>query len=152
MNDSFLLKMISTPMEASSVAETMAHPSGVDGGAAWAHFSIGKSSNTQLPWGLGRKEPALQPSDEEEQAIDEGEWESLKFKLETTEQGGKLDVQMTLTNEGSEDMTLTFSSGQRFEIILLDQNQAEVYRYSADKMFTMALEQEELKAGQDISF
>ena len=51
-----------------------------------------------------------------------------------------------LTNSTDTDMTLTFTSGQRMELTL-SSDSGEVYRWSADMMFTQAIEEVPLPAG-----
>lgn len=51
-----------------------------------------------------------------------------------------------LTNGTDADVTLTFTSGQRMELTLSDEG-GEVYRWSADMMFTQAIEEVRLPAG-----
>lgn len=59
--------------------------------------------------------------------------------------GDAMKFELSLTNEGDEPMLLQFPSGQQFEIIVKDENNKVVYRYSEGKMFTMAIVMKEIE-------
>ncbi|WP_413379562.1 BsuPI-related putative proteinase inhibitor [Alkalihalobacillus sp. 1P02AB] len=80
----------------------------------------------------------------------EGVFDELEYKVETNQSDSELIVEMSLTNTGTEDAVLSFSSGQKYEITLTNVDGEEVYRYSADKMFTMAIIQEVIRAGEEL--
>jgi uncharacterized protein (UPF0333 family) len=75
--------------------------------------------------------------------------ESLETSVDVQATSDSADFFITVKNNGEEDVTLTFTSGQKFEIVVLDENNQEVYRYSIDKMFTMALQDIVVKAGEE---
>ncbi len=75
---------------------------------------------------------------------------STMVEIEPTKE--KATFQITYTNNSDEDVDLTFSSGQKFEIVVRNSAGNEVYRYSEGKMFTMALEMLKLKAGENLTF
>ncbi len=89
-------------------------------------------------------EPAEQKHVEEEV--------KLKTTLDVEQQENQLIFTLRLYNESLRDLTLPFGSGQQFEIVVKDEQGEEVYRYSADKMFTMALQMIELKAGDKMEW
>lgn len=64
----------------------------------------------------------------------------------------QVEANLELTNTSSQDLLLNFSSGQEFEITLLDNRQQIVNVWSADKRFTQALRQVALAAGESRSF
>jgi uncharacterized protein YceK len=76
----------------------------------------------------------------------------LETKLEANQLEDKVVFDLTLANVGSEDMELLFSSGQQFEIIVKNEENQEVYRYSDGKMFTQALQTKLIKAGKHIAW
>jgi uncharacterized protein YceK len=76
----------------------------------------------------------------------------LETKLEATQLEDKVVFDLTLTNKGSEDVELTYSSGQQFEITMKDEDSKEIYRYSEGKMFTQALVTEVIKAGEQLDW
>lgn len=47
---------------------------------------------------------------------------------------------------------LTFSSGQQFEVVITDESENEVYRYSDDKSFTMALVYKTINPGESFTW
>ncbi|WP_246938637.1 BsuPI-related putative proteinase inhibitor [Bacillus pinisoli] len=59
---------------------------------------------------------------------------------------------MNFKNNADEPVEFTFSSGQKFEVVVKDQSGQEVYRFSKGKMFTMALEMLKLKAGESVTY
>ncbi|WP_146202439.1 BsuPI-related putative proteinase inhibitor [Gracilibacillus dipsosauri] len=56
---------------------------------------------------------------------------------------------MELQNKNEEDLSLTFSSGQQFEILLTKDGE-NIYRYSEEKMFTQALIDKEIRSGEKL--
>jgi hypothetical protein len=76
----------------------------------------------------------------------------LEAELEVRKENNKLLFDITLTNRGEETIELPFSSGQQFEIIVKNEEDEEVYRYSEGRMFTQALTFIELKAGENLSW
>lgn len=56
---------------------------------------------------------------------------------------------MELRNTSEADMRLTFSSGQRAEVVLR-RDGAEVYRWSAEKAFTQAIEEVVVSSGESL--
>jgi hypothetical protein len=56
-----------------------------------------------------------------------------------------------LTNATDDDTMLTFTSGQRMELTLSNDS-GEVYRWSADMMFTQAIEEVALPAGATLPY
>ncbi|MCO7222964.1 BsuPI-related putative proteinase inhibitor [Pleionea sp. CnH1-48] len=59
---------------------------------------------------------------------------------------------LTLTNHNSEDMALTFPSGQTFEIEIIDANDNVVSRWSRGKAFIQAFQSSTIKAGESATF
>lgn len=56
-----------------------------------------------------------------------------------------------VTNTSEEPMTLTFSSGQRADVVLADGGE-EVYRWSEGQVFTQAIEDVTIEAGETVTF
>ncbi|MFB6188360.1 MAG: BsuPI-related putative proteinase inhibitor [Halapricum sp.] len=59
-------------------------------------------------------------------------------------------ITLTAENTGSEPVELTFPDGQVVEIVA-EQDETEVWRYGADRMFAQALQVETLAAGGRLS-
>jgi hypothetical protein len=70
--------------------------------------------------------------------------------VEVEPTANKAVFNISFTNKGEEEANVTFSSGQKFELVVLDSSGKEVYRYSIGKMFTMALETIKLGPGESI--
>ncbi|MGM8214693.1 BsuPI-related putative proteinase inhibitor [Bacillaceae bacterium W0354] len=74
--------------------------------------------------------------------------EQLSFSTDVKTDVNSVSFKMSLENKGEEPIDLSFSSGQQFEIVVKDQEtNEEVYRYSEDKAFTLALITETLEPG-----
>ncbi|MCC5909167.1 MAG: S-layer homology domain-containing protein [Clostridiaceae bacterium] len=70
------------------------------------------------------------------------------YKLEENE----IFFNFQLVNQQEVAKEVTFSSGQQYEITIVNDDNQEVYRYSDDKFFTMALITKSLEAGDSIQW
>ncbi|MBD3667021.1 MAG: hypothetical protein HUJ16_03620 [Kangiella sp.] len=79
---------------------------------------------------------------------------SVSFPAETVMLNEKdsVEVFMTLTNQTSEPIELTFNSGQQFDIYLYDNNDQLVSQWSNGRMFTQAFQTITLHPGQKERF
>ena len=59
---------------------------------------------------------------------------------------------MTVTNQQDHEGSLDFSSGQVYELILTNEQEEEVYRYSDGQMFTMAIIEESFEPNESKIF
>ncbi len=57
-------------------------------------------------------------------------------------------VRMALRNATPDPLTLSFTSGQRFDIVIRSQSGAEVYRWSAARTFISLVSEETIAAGE----
>jgi hypothetical protein len=84
--------------------------------------------------------------------VEEEEEVNLTFDLIISDAEDKEDnvteFILKLTNNSSKDAALEFSSGQQFEIIVNDATGNEVYRFSADRVFTQAFQTLIIPAGE----
>lgn len=64
--------------------------------------------------------------------------------------GDAVELQLTVTNEGDDAVTLSFSDAQRAEFVASDDE--EVWRWSDDRMFAMVTGRETLDPGEDVTF
>ncbi|MBM6617099.1 BsuPI-related putative proteinase inhibitor [Bacillus suaedaesalsae] len=80
-------------------------------------------------------------------SIDLADFETT-LNVEQTDE--KATFSISFSNEGEEDADVMFSSGQKFELVVENENKEEVYRYSIGKMFTMALETIRLAPGEKL--
>lgn len=62
----------------------------------------------------------------------------------------KVFFDFALTNHSSEVMELPFGSGQQFELVIIDEKDEEVYRYSDGKFFTLALVYKQINPGESL--
>ncbi|MFB6135766.1 MAG: BsuPI-related putative proteinase inhibitor [Halobacteriaceae archaeon] len=73
----------------------------------------------------------------------------LEATLEVTT-GGGVSFTYRVRNEGDEDATLTFSTGQRAEFEVYDGDE-RVWRWSDDRMFAQLLGEEVLAPGESLT-
>ena len=59
-----------------------------------------------------------------------------------------LHARMTIRNSTAAPLVLNFPSGQRFDLVIRNTNREEVFRWSANKLFTQALGKIELSPGR----
>ncbi|MCM3651169.1 BsuPI-related putative proteinase inhibitor [Metabacillus litoralis] len=87
--------------------------------------------------------------EERESNVENGELE-LKVDVNVTEHQAEFII--TLANNSNEMKKLEFPTSQKYEIIVTDGNDQEVYRYSAGKMFTQAIEYALIKQGESVQW
>lgn len=63
-----------------------------------------------------------------------------------------IEMKLNITNNSQKDIILNHSSGQKFDFALLDADRNVIYRWSADKMFTMALTSTKIEPGKTLGF
>ncbi|MDQ0351750.1 hypothetical protein J2R98_001567 [Alkalibacillus filiformis] len=105
----------------------------------------------------GKNNAGEQPNDEEENNEEEltgvdALLDQLTFDVDVQPGEDSVKFNMKLTHDGDEDLTLSFSSGQKFEVVVTDPNGEEVYRFSEGMMFTQAIETSELSPGDEMEF
>jgi len=74
------------------------------------------------------------------------------FDVETEQVDGELVVTLSVTNQQDKDASIDFSSGQKYELILLNEEEEIEYRYSEGMMFTMALVHETFEPSESKVF
>jgi hypothetical protein len=62
----------------------------------------------------------------------------------------KMEVRLSLRVKLDDPLTLTFGSGQTYDIVVRDEKGVEVYRWSKGKAFTMALRSMAFQRGEKI--
>ncbi len=63
--------------------------------------------------------------------------------------GSEMQIFLQLSNRSDQARTLSFLTGQRYDLLILDAAGAEVWRWSDDRSFIQALAEETLEAGQE---
>ncbi|MCF8001594.1 MAG: hypothetical protein K9K76_07060 [Halanaerobiales bacterium] len=63
-----------------------------------------------------------------------------------------LALDIEISNQSKEKITLEFSSSQKYNIIIRDQKDKIVYNWAENKMFTQAFEKKEIKANSVLKF
>ncbi|WP_332689347.1 BsuPI-related putative proteinase inhibitor [Halalkalibacter lacteus] len=89
------------------------------------------------------------PTVEGDEELASAEW---LFEVGTEQTDNELNIKLNVTNNKEEASTIDFSSGQKYEIVLVDKDGAETYRYSNGRMFTMALVHESFEPGESKEF
>ena len=72
-----------------------------------------------------------------------------RFEIIAEDFEGGLDVKVILANNTGEVQNFTFSSGQSYDLKLVDENGDMVYHWSRNKMFIQAIQQLELEPGEN---
>lgn len=88
-------------------------------------------------------------NEEEAESGEENMIEELAFQLKADNQGDAIHVTLQLVNESAETKELTFTSGQRYDLIIRSDSGDELYNYAADMMFTQAIETVTLEADEE---
>ncbi|KAA6453341.1 BsuPI-related putative proteinase inhibitor [Bacillus swezeyi] len=65
---------------------------------------------------------------------------SVALTVEPVQKPGEIEFKMSVVNNTDEAVDFEFSSGQKFELVVTDQEGNERYRYSKGKMFTQAFQ------------
>jgi hypothetical protein len=76
----------------------------------------------------------------------------FKTDLQVHPAADKAIFEIEWLNKSDENVKLSFSSGQKFELVIYDPQGNEVYRYSKGKMFTQALEFNEIKSNEGVAY
>ncbi|WP_191562339.1 BsuPI-related putative proteinase inhibitor [Metabacillus idriensis] len=86
--------------------------------------------------------------DDSEEVSGNVETKEVQFTVDVKESGENVQFEMTLKNNTEEEKNFEFRSGQKYDIIVLDKNGAEVYKYSKGRMFTQAIQYLNLLPGK----
>lgn len=76
----------------------------------------------------------------------------IDIKPQAIVQNDSLIMKLGIKNNSAVPVTIDYSSGQRFDIQLLDTNKEILYTWSADKSFILMLSSETLNPGQALNF
>ncbi|GAF15606.1 intracellular proteinase inhibitor [Bacillus sp. JCM 19046] len=97
-----------------------------------------------------------QPEDEEDPNIPTGGDSTVEepwlFNVDYQIVDDHLNVDMYVENNTDDVQTLVFTSGQMFEITLVNSEDEEVYRFSDDQMFTQSIQKRNYEAGETADF
>lgn len=91
------------------------------------------------------------PAEPEAGADGGGAAPPLLASMQATTEGGAVRFVLQVTNTTSAPIALEFPSGQSFDFVVL-QGGREVWRWSADRMFTQALRSETLAPGATLTY
>lgn len=95
-------------------------------------------------------------NEENQGVIDEGPkgdiMKGFETKAEVDVKEEEVVFDFQLVNNSEEKRELHFSSGQQFEIVITNEAGEEVYRYSDDRFFTMALLLKEIQPGEAMTW
>lgn len=97
-----------------------------------------------------------QPEEEEDPNIPTGGDSTVSepwlFTVDYQIVDDQLNVDMYVENNADEVQTLVFTSGQMFEITLVNPDDEEVYRFSDDQMFTQSIQERDYEPGETADF
>ncbi|HDP70085.1 MAG TPA: hypothetical protein ENN38_04660 [Actinobacteria bacterium] len=66
--------------------------------------------------------------------------------------GEDVSLKLSIKNTNSNTRVLNFTSGQKYDFLVEDSSGREVWRWSYDKSFTMALEEKKLEPGEQLTY
>ena len=91
---------------------------------------------------------------DESQENQEGaeEMNGWQLEVQAVQENEDLKVELQLTNNTDDTQTLEFSSSQAYELVMTDEADEEVYRFSEGMMFTMAIMEEEIEKGDSRTY
>lgn len=95
--------------------------------------------------GSSKEEPQVQTKESSVQ-------EKLEITGDVTVASDAAVFDLKAKNVSQEQLSLTFHSGQEFEVVVMDGQGEEVYRYSAGKMFTEAIKTISLDPGKTLAW
>lgn len=72
--------------------------------------------------------------------------------VQATALGDSVEFVLQVTNTTGSEIDLTYPTGQSFDFVVSDAAGREVWRWSADRMFTQAVREEELAAGETLTY
>lgn len=78
--------------------------------------------------------------------------DQLSTSVEVVPENEQVTFITTLQNTSDENVTVMFPSGQKIEIVVSNQDNQEVYRYSINKSFLQAIEHLELKPDEEVKW
>lgn len=79
--------------------------------------------------------------------------DELEFTSEVVPNEEEVLFKMALTNHTDETVKVSFSSGQKYEIVVTDAETGEqVYKFSEGMMFTQAIEEKEIEPGEALNW
>jgi hypothetical protein len=76
----------------------------------------------------------------------------LVTNVEVAQKDKKLLFNISLENPTNDDVAVTFPSGQKYEIVIKNDLNEEIYRYSEGRAFTEAIVHETIPAGARLDF
>lgn len=65
---------------------------------------------------------------------------------------GSLNLELVIANNTKNAVTISHTSGQKYDFTLLDADKKEIYRWSAGRMFTEALAETVIQPGESVTF
>ena len=67
-------------------------------------------------------------------------------------QGEPVSMTLSITNCGDEEVTRSYSSGQRYDFVVSDTEQDEVWRWSHDKVFIQVIGSQVFAPGETVTY
>ncbi|WP_239616007.1 BsuPI-related putative proteinase inhibitor [Cohnella mopanensis] len=72
--------------------------------------------------------------------------------MDTVVEDGKLNLNFAVHNISGDNVELSFGAGQQYDYVVYNSRNEEVYKWSNDKAFTLALVELDLKKGDSLSY
>lgn len=82
----------------------------------------------------------------------EADMRDLLPSVQATSANDSIEFVLQVTNTTDEPVPVSFSSGQTYDFAVYDASGAEIWRWSADRMFTQALRDESVAPGETLTY
>lgn len=77
---------------------------------------------------------------------------AVAIKTDATLKADSIEMKISIVNNSKKAITFNHSSGLKYDFVLLDSDRKELYRWSADKNFTMMLTSTVIEPGKSLDF
>lgn len=85
-------------------------------------------------------------------ALLKGHQEKVAIQTYAQETDGALQLTLSILNNTQQTITISHTSGQLFDFVILDEQDGELYRWSQGRMFTMMVTTTEIAPGEELVF
>lgn len=80
------------------------------------------------------------------------EIDGLEYTMEVGKEGESIEITLSLQNTLDEPISVEFSSGHQFDIVIKDDEGNVLYDYAEGMMFTQAIVSETIDPGEELTF
>lgn len=115
-------------------------------------FMVLSACGTAVQQTEGKEGNIEQTNAQAAEATEENQVSGLETNVDIHQNGELVAFDVTLQNNSSDEIQLTFPNGQQIEISVTNQNNEHVYTYSINKDFVDAIQNVKIPAGEKIEW